>query len=392
MSDSSDEPRTYSGASGASALAEALRLQHPAIFEALGNVLYRADGGFRLDLQAVSADDDATAAALSALVGPARAPDAPITRHHHDLARSAQALYELTFFHLLNHLHARHGSPRLALAGYCAMNSVANGRILRHTPFKQVYVQAAAGDAGGALGAALAVSVELGQPRAFTMTHAHWGPDIDDTEVRALLQARQTELAAQGCTVTHVPDEAALCAQVAQALADGAVVGWAQGRMEWGPRALGGRSILGDPRRTDMKDRLNLQVKRREPFRPFAPSVLREAVPDWFEQDDDVPFMMQVHPVRPERRAQVPAITHVDGSGRLQTVDAAAQPRYHRLISAFAAITGVPMLLNTSFNENEPVVCRPAEALACFLRTQMDLLVMGDWVVQRPASNGSASP
>ena len=153
--------------------------------------------------------------------------------------------------------------------------------------------------------------------------------------------------------------------------------------MEWGPRALGNRSILGDPRRGDMKDILNLKIKRRESFRPFAPSILRESVSDWFEQDDDVPFMMQVYPIRKDKQASIPAVTHVDGSGRLQTVMADTNPRYHRLISAFGKLTGVPILLNTSFNENEPVVCTPEEALDCFLRTKMDVLVLGDWIVER---------
>jgi len=163
------------------------------------------------------------------------------------------------------------------------------------------------------------------------------------------------------------------------------VVGWFQGRMEWGPRALGNRSILGDPRRADMKDILNLKIKRRESFRPFAPSILREAVDDWFENDDDVPFMMQVFQIRAARRGAIPAVTHVDGSGRLQTVSRQTNPRYHRLISAFAGLTGVPLVLNTSFNENEPVVCRPEEALDCFLRTRMDLLVLGDFMIARRA-------
>ena len=155
--------------------------------------------------------------------------------------------------------------------------------------------------------------------------------------------------------------------------------------MEWGPRALGNRSILGDPRRADMKDILNLKIKRRESFRPFAPSILREAVPDWFELDGDVPFMMQVYPIRAEKRAEIPAVTHVDGSGRLQTVDVSTNPRYYRLIQAFSALTGVPMVLNTSFNENEPVVCKPEEALDCFLRAKMDVLVIGNWIVRRSA-------
>jgi len=166
-------------------------------------------------------------------------------------------------------------------------------------------------------------------------------------------------------------------------VARGEVVGWFQGRMEWGPRALGNRSIVGDPRRADMKDILNLKIKRRESFRPFAPSVLQSAVGEWFEQDADVPFMMQVYQIREAKRPLIPAVTHVDGSGRLQTVYAHTNPRYHALIMAFFEQTGVPMVLNTSFNENEPVVCTPAEALDCFLRTKMDVLVMGDWVVRR---------
>ena len=187
----------------------------------------------------------------------------------------------------------------------------------------------------------------------------------------------------EGCTVEHVTDEATLCARTAQAITEGKVIGWFQGRMEWGPRALGNRSILGDPRRAAMKDILNLKIKRRESFRPFAPSILREHVTEWFEQEDDVPFMMEVFQVRSEKRALVPATTHVDGSGRLQTVHKDTNPRYHRLIESYRALTGVPIVLNTSLNENEPVVCRPQEALDCFLRTKMDVLVLGDWMVTR---------
>jgi carbamoyltransferase len=198
-----------------------------------------------------------------------------------------------------------------------------------------------------------------------------------------VLQSASDRLAEAGCHVDHVPDEGALCSRTASAIAEGRVVGWFQGRMEWGPRALGNRSIVCDPRRADMKDILNTKIKRRESFRPFAPSVLAERVAEWFEEDDDVPFMMQVFQVRDGKRAQIPAVVHVDGSGRLQTVSAKANRRYHRLIEAFHALTGVPMVLNTSFNENEPVVCRPEEALDCFLRTQMDMLVIGNTVVTR---------
>ena len=207
-------------------------------------------------------------------------------------------------------------------------------------------------------------------------------------ELAGLLDSRRAELDDRGCRVSHVSDEGELCRLAARAIADGRVVGWFQGRMEWGPRALGNRSIVCDPRRADMKDVLNRTIKRRESFRPFAPSILREAVADWFETDDDVPFMMKVFRIRREKRGLIPAVTHVDGSGRLQTVRRETNPRYFRLIEAFRDITGIPVVLNTSFNENEPIVCRPEEALDCFLRTKMDVLVLGDYVVER----GGAGP
>ena len=200
-----------------------------------------------------------------------------------------------------------------------------------------------------------------------------------------MLTAREAELAAAGCRLRRVDDDRQLSAETAAAVADGQVVGWFQGRMEWGPRALGARSIVCDPRRSDMKQILNAKIKRRESFRPFAPSVLDRAVGDWFEEDDDVPFMMQVFQIREEKRSQIPAVTHVDGSGRLQTVYRRTNPRYHRLIECFRDRTGVPMVLNTSFNENEPVVCTPKEALDCFLRTRMDVLCLGETMLVRSA-------
>jgi carbamoyltransferase len=322
--------------------------------------------------------------ALETLLGPARGKDEVLTQRHRDLARSAQAMYEEAFFHLLQALHERYRLDALCLAGGCAMNSVANGKVYRRTPFKRLYVQAAAGDAGGAVGAAaIAWSQAAKGQRVAAMAHAYWGPAFSDDDVEAILGKHRDEIAAAGCKVERIADEGALCRTTARAIADGLVVGWFQGRMEWGPRALGNRSIVCDPRRADMKQILNAKIKRRESFRPFAPSILREAVGDWFEVDDDVPFMMQVYPIREGQRARVPAVTHVDGSGRLQTVTAGTNPRYHRLIEAFRDLTGVPMVLNTSFNENEPVVCTPGEALDCFLRTSMDLLAMGTWTVRR---------
>src|SRR4029077_9522878 len=225
--------------------------------------------------------------------------------------------------------------------GGCAYNSVANGKIKDRTAFRQCYLPSAAGDAGGAIGAALAVW-HRGGARTAPMTHAFWGPSFSDAEHAALLEERRAAIGAEGCAVQRIDDEKKLVETAAEAIASGLVVGWFQGRMEWGPRALGNRSILGDPRRDDMKDILNLKIKRRESFRPFAPSILRESVADWFVRDDDVPFMLQVIPIRPDRRGQIPAVTHVDGTGRLQTVDRTSNPRYYALIEAFCRLTGVP--------------------------------------------------
>jgi carbamoyltransferase len=360
-------------------------------------VTLRDDGTFTLDLKYFRHHSDDIAyewsggepicgplfsQALVDALGPPRSPDSPIEDKHRNLAWATQAVYEEAFFHLLKTLQHRYRHGAVALAGGCAYNSVANGKIRDRTAFTRCYLQSAAGDAGGAIGAAYAVWHRDGS-RAPEMIHAFWGPSFTESEFRALLVERHAAIEAEGCSVRHVVDEKELVEMTARAIADGLVVGWFQGRMEWGPRALGNRSILGDPRRADMKNILNLKIKRRESFRPFAPSVLREAVGDWFERDDDVPFMLQVLPIRPERRGQIPAVTHVDGTGRLQTVDRASNPLYHALIEAFSRLTGVPMVLNTSFNENEPVVCRPEEALDCFLRTKMDVLVLGNWFVRR---------
>jgi carbamoyltransferase len=363
-------------------------------------VSLRHDGAFALDLSFFRHHRDKVAyewmagepkcgplfsQALVDALGPPRDPHSQIETRHLNLAWATQAVYEDALFHLLRTLHRRHGHAALALAGGCAYNSVANGKIRDRTPFKQYYLQSAAGDAGGAIGAAYALWHRHG-PRAAEMTHAFWGPSFTDEEISAILEDRHATIESEGCGVRCISDEEELVNLTARAIADGLVVGWFQGRMEWGPRALGNRSILGDPRRADMKAILNLKIKRRESFRPFAPAILRAAVSDWFVRNEDSPFMLQVVPIRPERRQQIPAVTHVDGTGRLQTVDQAANPRFHALIEAFCKLTGVPMVLNTSFNENEPVVCRPQEALDCFLRTKMDILVLGNYVLRRGAA------
>jgi len=324
--------------------------------------------------------------AMEELLGfPLRDKSEVLEQCHYDLAHSVQAMYEEVFFNILEISHSKYKLDQLTLAGGCAMNSVANGKIYRRTPYKQVYVQPAAGDAGGAIGAALVVENDVGKTSGgrFNMNHAYWGPSFDDNYHKILLDKMRIPLEKSECQVDNFQDDSVLCMHVAKAISEGLVVGWFQGRMEWGPRALGNRSILGDPRRENMKDILNLKIKRRESFRPFAPSILRERVSEWFEEDDDVPFMMQVFQVQEQKRKEIPAVTHVDGSGRLQTVSPMTNGRYHRLISSFNSLTGVPIVLNTSFNENEPVVCRPEEALNTFLRTKMDVLVLGNWIVRR---------
>jgi carbamoyltransferase len=341
---------------------------------------------------------------LSDLLGSPRAPDQPLEQRHKDIARSVQAMYEEAFFALLNAAHRKQPSANLALSGGCAMNSVANGKVYLRTPFRKMYLPAAAGDAGGAIGAAAFVQTQLtnnqqpttNNPSRFYLDDAYHGPQFSDKEIEQLLRDRgllssDFRPLTSDLSVEHITDNRELCSRTVAAIAAGYVVGWFQGRMEWGPRALGNRSILGDPRRADMKEILNVKIKRRESFRPFAPSILRESVTDWFEQDDDVPFMMEVFQVRPEKRALIPAVTHVDGSGRLQTVHRETNPLYHQLISDFYSLTSVPMVLNTSFNENEPVVCRPEEALDCFLRTKMDMLVIGSWVAERTGRGNSNS-
>ena len=327
---------------------------------------------------------------LIELLGPARKPTEPLEQKHKDIARSVQAIYEEAFFALLHTLYARHPLPNLALSGGCAMNSVANGKVYLRTPFKKMYLPAAAGDAGGAIGGATYVLSQIANSKTrLHLDSAYSGPAFSDEEIGRLLESKKQEISGQGCQISQVSDRGELCKRTAAMIANGKVVGWFQGRMEWGPRALGNRSILCDPRRQDMKEILNTKIKRRESFRPFAPSILREAVAEWFEQDDDVPFMMEVFQIRPEKRSLLPAVCHVDGSGRLQTVHADTNPLYHQLISEFCCLTSIPIVLNTSFNENEPVVCRPEEALDCFLRTKMDMLVMENFITQRQSGDSN---
>lgn len=308
--------------------------------------------------------------------GPARNYKEPLTQYHRDLAASVQKITEELIFHILNHLHKTTGMKNLCVAGGVAQNSVANGKILRETPFEKVYIPSAGHDAGTSVGSALFFyNHELNQSRLPVMNHAFTGIQFNNDQIAEYLKK-------EGIEYRFVEDEA-LYELVTDRLIDAGVVGWYQGRAEFGPRALGHRSIIVDPRRKDAKDLLNAKIKRRESFRPFAPSILREYVSEYFEDVDDVPFMEKVFPIIKEKHSVIPAVTHVDGTGRLQTVDKNTDVRYYQLIETFRRKTGVPVLLNTSFNENEPIVNTPAEALDCFLRTKMDMLVLENLVIER---------
>jgi len=308
--------------------------------------------------------------------GPARLAGEPLTSLHEDIAASLQARLEEVSFHILSQLHQQTKTDRLCLAGGVAYNSVMNGKILINTPFREVFVQPAAGDSGTALGVCYYIhNVVLQQPRSFVMEHAYTGPEFANGQIDGVVRRSDFDWRELS---DHELTQAA-----AQAVADGKIVGWFQGRMEFGPRALGNRSIVVDPRRAEMKDILNARIKKREPFRPFAPSILEERVGDYFEQTHPSPAMLMVYQVKQDKRSVIPAVTHVDGSGRLQTVARSTNPRYHQLISDFEQLTGVPVVLNTSFNEDEPIVCTPEEALNCFQRTRMDVLFLGNYMLQR---------
>ena len=315
---------------------------------------------------------------------PARGSDEALLQVHSDIAHSCQVIYEETLFQFLENLYHSHPNENLTLSGGCAMNSVANGKITENTSFNNVYIPASAGDAGGAVGAAMIAMRRLNKKTIFkNVSTAYLGARFATQEIKDSLLDYEERFSEQNCVVREYVNDDALCEFVATNIAEGKVVGWFQGATEWGPRALGNRSILGDPRRQDMKDILNLKIKRRESFRPFAPSILRGSVDQWFEKSDDVPYMMQVFKFKKEKRELIKAVCHVDGSGRLHTVDSHTNPKYFKLISKFEEKTGVPILLNTSFNENEPIVNKPQHAIDCFLRTNMDVLVLENYVVVR---------
>ena len=303
--------------------------------------------------------------------------------HYADIAASIQVATEEILLKMANHLHQKTGLKKLCMAGGVALNSVANGRILRETPFEEIYVQPSAGDGGGAMGAALwAYHMVLGKPRKFVLEHAYWGHEYSPASIEAFLRG-------ENIRYRTIEDDERLLDQVVEQLAAGKVVGWFQGRFEWGPRALGNRSILADPRRADMKDIVNTKIKFREPFRPFAPSVLEEKTDEFFVLDQPARhyparFMLYVVDVKDKQRDVIPAITHVDGTGRLQTVSKKTNPRYYSLIERFGDATGVPLVLNTSFNlKGEPIVNTPEEAFSTFSRCGMDTLVLDHCIIEK---------
>jgi len=300
-----------------------------------------------------------------------------ITQREMDIAKSTQIRFEEISIACLNRLHEIVESDQLAMAGGCALNGVTNARILRETPFKKQYLQSASSDDGTCIGAAFHVWHHvLGNAERFSMKHSFWGPDYPDSELLSVARLSPYQL-------TICSSEEQLSEEASQLISAGLVVGWYQGRSEWGPRSLGNRSILAHPGIPTMKDTINLKIKRRESFRPFAPSVLKEDVDIFFEQNVDSPFMMHVVKIREEWRSKLPAVTHVDGTGRVQTVDKESNPLFHKLISAFKDKTGIGMVLNTSFNENEPVVDTPQQAYDCFRRTDMDALCLGRYILRK---------
>jgi carbamoyltransferase len=307
--------------------------------------------------------------------GPPRVPESEITEHHEDLAFALQSVTEDAGLHVARALHGLTGSRNLALAGGVALNSVMNARLLAETPFEHIFIQPAASDAGNALGAALfAWHQVLGQPRAWRMDHAFLGPEPSEGDFKEVLETRKLPF-------REVPDP---CPAAAELLAEGKIVGWFQGRAEVGPRALGARSILADPRRAEMKDIVNEQVKHREGFRPFAPAVLDEDGPEYFDRYSTNPFMLLVLPVRKDKRDIIPAVTHVDGTGRLQSVTREGNPAFYRTIEEFRRLTGVPVVLNTSYNlRGEPIVNLPQEAVEDYLKTGMDALLLGRYLLTK---------
>jgi carbamoyltransferase len=364
----------------------------PKYIDKLKDVIHLTDDGlFRLNLDyfrkatdgVISYNEDYIpvvkplySSSMIKVFGEPRKKEEPLTQYHKDMAASVQWVTEKVIFHILESLHKKTGLKNVCIAGGVAQNSVANGKIKKNTSFENIYIPSAGHDAGISMGAALYVQHQvLNKERMPSIRSAYTGSHFTNEEIGSFLCDQKIKF-------DELEDDV-LFDKITDCLINGGVVGWFTGKAEFGPRALGGRSIIADPRRTDAKEIINSKIKRRESFRPFAPSVLKEYVDEYFEWTDEVPFMEKVFPIKPSKQKLIPAVTHIDGSGRLQTVDKKISPRYYALIETFRKKTGVPILLNTSFNENEPIVNKPQEALNCYLRTNMDMLVMENILISR---------
>jgi carbamoyltransferase len=367
----------------------------------INKIVTPENGGFQLDLsyfnplgsnQGMQVLDDGTVKLarhfsnrMQKLFGEPRRPHSEITQRDMDLAFALQQRFEEIFFHLVNQLHSRIPCEDLAMAGGCALNSVANGKLFDVTPFRRTYIQPAAGDEGLAIGAALhTYHSVLKQPRRHELKNSYLGPEFSDSRIESALKAAGLQY--------RKLERVALLEATAEQIAAGNVIGWFQGRMEWGPRALGNRSIVAHPGLPNMKEVLNARIKHREWFRPFAPSIMADHQHQYFERDHPSPFMLHVYKIRPEKRKELCAVNHVDDTGRLQTVTREENPMYYDLISAFHRKTGIPVILNTSFNENEPIVCTPEEAIDCFQRTRMDVLAIGPFLVLKAGEDAGVKP
>ncbi len=313
------------------------------------------------------------------LLGSERIGTEKITQRHMDIAKSAQVVYEKILFSLLNSLYEKYKIKNLTLSGGCAMNSVANGKILKNTSFEKIYISPNPGDAGGSIGSALLFLNNNKYKIEKNINYAYLGRSYKNDEIEKIINKKNLE---NNFIVKRLLEEE-LIDIVTQKLCDSKIIGWFQDKMEWGARALGNRSILADARNPNIKDIINSKIKRRESFRPFAPAILKEHMKDWFEINKEVPFMSEVYSILQHKRTELPGITHVDGTGRLQTVSETNNPKFYKLIKKFYEKTNIPILLNTSFNENEPIVESPEQAINCFMRTNMDILILENWMILR---------
>ena len=367
-------------------LRQILKLENNGFFKLNLNYFLHHKQGFEYNFQGKPIFGNVFSEELENLLGPKRSRIEEIKKKHFDIASSAQKIYEEALFNLCDNLFKITSNPNLSLSGGCAMNSVANGKLIMNTKFKNIYIPSSPGDSGGAIGSAYAAYLSINKKPIKYFENPYLGPSFSDEEVKKVIDKRINKENYLDIYVQKIKEKNALFFKIATLLNEKKVIGLFQGRMEWGSRALGNRSIIADPRLENIKDILNSKIKRREAFRPFAPSILREEVSNWFEVVDDVPFMSKVYNIKQDKKNLVPGVVHVDGSCRLQTVTDQLNYNYYQIIKNFFKITGVPLILNTSFNENEPIVCTPTEALDCFLRTKMDCLVMNNYLVMRHSS------